>query len=87
VVFSVTAGGPGPLSYQWMTNSVNISRATNSSYTISSVTTNNTANYTVKVNNSYGAVTSQVATLIVYIAPSITTQLPRAKWNGCKPGG
>ena len=63
--FSSTAiGTPNP-TYQWRFNSGNISAATNSSYTITGVSTNNAGNYDVVASNASGSVTSQVAVLTV----------------------
>lgn len=65
VTFSSTAiGTPNP-TYQWRSNSVNISGATSSSYTITSVQTNHAADYVVVASNASGSVTSQVAVLTV----------------------
>ncbi len=63
--FSVTATGTAPLSYQWRKNSVNISGATNSTYTISSVSTADAGTYSVGVGNASGSVISNNATLTV----------------------
>lgn len=71
--FSVSATGDAPLSYQWQRNGVNISGATSSSYTITSVTsTDSGAQFRCVVTNSYGTITSNSAT--VRIIPSITSQ-------------
>lgn len=74
VTFTVAASGTTPLSYQWKKNGTNISGATSSSYTISSVTTGDAANYTCYVSNACGNVTSNAATLTVNTPPTITTQ-------------
>lgn len=63
--FSVTATGTPPLSYQWRKNGVNISGATNSTYTIPSVAPSHAGNYSVVVTNSAGSATSNNATLTV----------------------
>jgi hypothetical protein len=65
VTFTVLAGGDSPLSYQWRKNGSNISGATNPSYTITNLQTNDAGNYTCYVSNSAGNVTSNVATLSV----------------------
>ena len=65
VTFSVVASGTAPLSYQWKKNTVNISGATSSSYTIASVQTGDAATYTCYVSNSCGNVTSSGAVLTV----------------------
>jgi hypothetical protein len=69
--FSVTASGPTPYSYQWQRNGVNISGATSSTYRIASTTLqDNGAKFRVRVNNAYGSVFSNSATL------SVTTDKP-----------
>jgi len=73
--FSVTATGTAPLHYQWRKNGVNISGATNSSYTTpQTVAADNGSLFSVVVSNSGGSVTSHNATLTVRIPPTITTQ-------------
>jgi hypothetical protein len=72
VSFSVGASGPGTLFYQWQTNSVNVanggiySGATGSTLTMNPVGLIH-SNYGLRcvVTNSFGAVTSSVATLTV----------------------
>ena len=79
--FSVTATGAAPLGYQWRKNSVSISGATNSTYTIASVNSGNAGNYSVLVSNSAGSVTSSNATLTVTPAnqkPTATITTPAA---------
>jgi len=71
VAFTVSATGAG-LTYQWRENGTNISGATGSSYTISSVTTADAGSYDCVVTNSCGSVTSNAATLTVNTAPTIT---------------
>ena len=63
--FSVTATGTATLRYQWRFNGVNITSATNASYTISNVQTANAGNYSVVVANSFGSRTSNNATLTI----------------------
>lgn len=65
VGFTVSAGGTGPLSYQWRFNGASIGGATSSVLALSGVQTNQAGDYTVVVTNSIGSVTSQVATLTV----------------------
>src|SRR5712664_2586567 len=76
--FSVAATGTAPLSYQWRKNSLAIGGATSSSYTTPTTTSSdNGAQFTVKVSNTAGSVTSSAATVTVNaapVAPSITTQ-------------
>ena len=72
VTLSVTAGGSLPLSYQWRTNGVAIPGATASTLILSNVSLAATANYQVVIANSFGSVTSAVATVNVAITPSVT---------------
>jgi hypothetical protein len=68
---TVTAFGVAPFSYQWLFNGTNITDATNSSLTISSLTHTNAGSYQVIVTNAFGSVTSSVATLTVSLPPPV----------------
>jgi hypothetical protein len=73
--FSVTAGGGAPLRYQWRFNDVEISGASNFTYSRSDLTTNDAGIYSVVVTNNYGSITSSPATLSVILTkPSITAE-------------
>jgi len=80
VIFTVTATGTAPLSYQWRVNGMNlanggsISGATTNVLKIHGAQTNNSGDYTVVVTNFGGSVTSSVANLIVATSPVILTQ-------------
>ena len=65
VSFSVTAGGAAPLAYQWRQAGVKIAGATSSTYALAAAQTNHAGAYSVVVTNTYGAVTSAVALLLV----------------------
>ncbi|HWW02860.1 MAG TPA: immunoglobulin domain-containing protein [Candidatus Acidoferrum sp.] len=75
VTFAVDATGAS-LRYQWQFGSSNIPSATASSYTISSVNITNAGGYRVVLTNSFGSLTSSVATLTVlpYIVSGPTNQ-------------
>jgi hypothetical protein len=73
-VFSVVAGGTGPLNYQWHFGGTNLSGATNATLTLANVQTNNVGNYFVIVTNSWGSITSAVVTLTVLVPAWIATQ-------------
>ena len=61
--FSVTATGTGTLSYQWQKDGVDIPGTTSSTYSLASAKPWHIGDYTVKVTDSNGAVTSNAATL------------------------
>ena len=63
--FAVTAAGALPLAYQWQFNTTNLPNATNASFSLQPSALSDSGGYRVIVSNSAGAVTSQVATLIV----------------------
>jgi hypothetical protein len=73
-IFTVSATGTAPLSYQWQFNSTDISGATGSSYTRSPAETNDAGLYSVLITNVAGGVTSSNATLTVNVPPGITAQ-------------
>ena len=92
IQFTVSATGGGTLAYQWRKNGVNtangtfsgratVSGATTTAMTLTGVTTNDQANYTVYINNTSGSITSSVASLAVIVAPAITTQPKSATTN------
>lgn len=65
VTFSVFASGTFPFTYQWRFNGTNIAGANSNFYTAEHLTTDDSGAYTVVITNSFGSVTSQVATLFV----------------------
>ena len=74
--FNVTANGTAPLAYRWVGPAGNLAGATNATYSIPSISTNDAGNYSVVITNSYGSVTSSVVTLTVnnLNPPNITVQ-------------
>jgi hypothetical protein len=85
--FSVTVTGTAPYVYQWkkdgsvLNNGGNVSGATSSSLTLTSVSSSDAAIYTVVITNTAGSATSSNATLSVNSVPSITSQ-PTSQTNG-----
>ncbi|MFA5344637.1 MAG: Ig-like domain-containing protein, partial [Kiritimatiellia bacterium] len=68
-VFSVTANGTAPISYQWRKNGMDIAGATAADYTTPAlVAGDNGAIYSVVVTNAVGSATSASATLTVWSA-------------------
>lgn len=80
VQFTIQAGGDEPFTYGWYQNATALpddarrSGSTTPTLTISNLVTSDAGNYTVRVTNAFGSVTSAVATLTVITPPSITTQ-------------
>ena len=80
--FSVSALGAAPLKYRWQRASTNLTDQGNvfgsatSTLTVSNVTLADATNYSVIVSNTFGVVTSAVATLTVVLpfAPTVTTE-------------
>jgi len=74
---TVGAGGTGPLTYQWRTNSVNladgdnISGATAANLVINPAYASNSGSYSVIVANPYASVTSRVSAVTVGVGPSV----------------
>ena len=78
--FSVAVAGSGPFGYEWYFAGTNLVQSgTNNTLTLPNVSTNNAGNYTVVVTNTYGSVTSQVATSVVF-PPTVTSQ-PASQTN------
>jgi hypothetical protein len=67
--FGVVAEGSPPLFYQWRKNGSALSGAGQPQLTIAPVTAANQGDYDVVVMNDFGAVTSQVARLVVNTPP------------------
>ena len=81
-VFTVSATGGLPLSYQWQHNGANLPGAVTPSLNLTSVQLLQAGDYRVVVTNSAGAVTSQVATLTVYVAPPVVITPPQSRLVG-----
>jgi hypothetical protein len=75
--FAVTATGTGPLSYQWYRGTVLLDGGTASTYTIPSVRSEDTGDYSVRVSNMVSTVSSTpVAKLTVTGGPPAITANP-----------
>lgn len=75
--FTVATVGGGTLVYQWKFNGVDITRATNSTFTLSNVQPSNAGNYSVVVTNPGGSIRSSDAILTVIkpvVSPTIAQQ-------------
>ncbi len=74
MTFTVTAAGTSPFFYQWWKDGGALLGATNASYSIASVLTNDAGAYSVTVSNAAKSVSSTNAVLTVYVTPFITVQ-------------
>ena len=77
----VTATGSEPLVYQWFANGISVINATNATLVLANVPTNQSGIYNVVISNSYGVVTSQVATVTV-----LNTIRWTIRWTGAGDG-
>ena len=73
-VFSVTAGGTGPLRFQWQFESQDLTDETNATLTLPNVQPSQAGLYRVRVSNVIRTATSDAAQLTVITPPAITTQ-------------
>ena len=73
--FSVIAGGTAPLNYQWRFEGADLPGETGPSLALVNVQYPNGGAYSVRIANSFGAVTSSIATLTVAV-PVVLTQPP-----------
>jgi len=86
--FTVAATGTAPLAYRWFFNTTTaLTAATSSSLVITNVQATNAGNYSVVITNSYGAVTSAVATLTVSTAAVNLAQFNLVGFAGTATGG
>jgi endonuclease/exonuclease/phosphatase family metal-dependent hydrolase len=80
VLFSVTATGASPLSYQWYFNTHTlITNATASTLTVTNAQLADAGAYSVIITNVAGSITSSVATLTVTNSSPIITPQPQSQ--------
>lgn len=72
VTLSVTLFGTAPYSFQWLSNTIPIAGATNSTLIIPDFVAADAAGYSVIVSNAWGSLTSAVASLTVMAGPLIS---------------
>ncbi len=72
--FAVAATGPGPLTYQWRKNDVDIPGADGETYTIASAYEGDVADYNVVVANACASAGSEHASLTIHQGPTVTLQ-------------
>ncbi len=81
ILLSANLSGTSPLVCHWAFNGAPISGATNTTLTISNVYSGNVGRYAIVVSNSFGSVTSHVATL-ASVDAQISAGLPAIVING-----
>jgi len=87
VMFSVGATGTAPLSYQWYYNTnISIPNATNASYSIGNVLTNDAGAYSVVVQNNFGSTNSAHAFLAVNVPNTNGDWFVAPTGNDSNPG-
>lgn len=73
VTFTADTLGSGPLGYQWLKNGSPITDATNATYTIPLVLTNDVGTYSLQVTNGFSTNTTRAAQLTVTSTPVTLT--------------
>jgi hypothetical protein len=68
VTFDVSVSGSKPMSWQWQKNGADLPGATNAALTIANVQSGDSGNYSVRINNAAGSVSSGSALLTVLTA-------------------
>ena len=71
--FSISATGPGPITYQWRKDGVALPGATTTTLALTAVTANDAGNYDALITNPVGTLTSTTATLTVARLPQTLT--------------
>ncbi|MEO6035722.1 MAG: immunoglobulin domain-containing protein [Verrucomicrobiota bacterium] len=75
VTFTSRASGTAPIGYQWLYNGGALSGETSSNLVLTSVTTNQSGNYSVRAGNSISTTTSSNALLTVQVPLPVTTNI------------
>jgi alpha-tubulin suppressor-like RCC1 family protein len=73
VTFSAQGQALAGVTYQWQSNGVSVTGATNATFTLTSVSASDNASYDVIVSTDAGSITSSVATFTLVTAPGVST--------------
>jgi hypothetical protein len=76
---SVAAVGTPTLAYQWQKDGTNVAGATGTNLSLVNPQSGNAGDYRVVITNAYGAVTSQVATVVVVPSAPVVTSHPQSR--------
>jgi len=87
VTFTAEFDGAPPISYQWQVGGVPILGATNSTLTLTGLTTANSGSYNVVASNAYGNTPSTPSTFTVNPVPAASNGLIAADANQTGHGG
>ncbi len=79
VVLAASASGSAPLAFQWSKNGVPIAGATGPNLTLNDVRVSDSGAYVFTATNPAGVVASDVATVVVNLAPPVITSQPRSR--------
>jgi len=74
VTFQALASGPQPIGYYWLKDELPLAGRVTSVLTLTNVQPPDAGRYAAVATNSFGAVTSSVATLVIDLRPVILTQ-------------
>ncbi len=86
-VLTASTSGQLPLIYQWifngapLTNDARISGTTTNSLAINNAQTNDSGSYQLVLSNSFGVVTSDVASVSIVILPPAISQQPQSQFK------
>jgi pectate lyase/pectin methylesterase-like acyl-CoA thioesterase len=79
IVLMAAASGSAPLSFQWSKNGVPIAGATGPTLTLNNVRVADSGAYVFTATNPAGVVASDVAAVVVNLAPPVITMQPRSQ--------
>src|SRR5262249_31751753 len=79
IVLTAAASGSAPLNFQWSKNGVPIAGATGPTLTLNTVRVADSGVYVFTATNPAGIVASDVATVVVNLAPPVITMQPRSQ--------